>query len=190
LKFLWAGRIFFIASLLNPASFDWAKNFLSSAASEVILSDSRGDSSISFSIPTKWPTKRKLDCTISKIEEEGAEVSSEELASDVSNGLHGHMAFPSPSRDLASLPEQGSGLTAPDYKIADEKQNASTFALHARRVVFKAPMVGAEVRRSARLKGKVGGFKMDASNPTRDCICCCVDLPPPSPPPPKRYLAK
>jgi hypothetical protein len=61
----------FIASLLNTSSFDWAKLFLSSEAWDVILNDSRGDTSISFSIPNKCPTKRKLECTISEIDEDG-----------------------------------------------------------------------------------------------------------------------
>jgi hypothetical protein len=38
-------------------------------------------------------------------------------------------------------------------------------------------MVVSEVRRSVSLKGKSGGFKVDACNPVRDCICCCADPP-------------
>jgi hypothetical protein len=41
---------FFIASLLNPSRFDWAKNFLSSEAWNVILNDCKGDS-FPFSLP-------------------------------------------------------------------------------------------------------------------------------------------
>jgi hypothetical protein len=34
------------------------------------LKDNQGDSSVPFFIPNKCPTKRKLDCTLTKIEEE------------------------------------------------------------------------------------------------------------------------
>jgi hypothetical protein len=63
-------EIFFIASLLNPTCFDWTKNFLSSEAWNVIISDAFDEPSISFTIPHKCPSKRKLECTISEIEEE------------------------------------------------------------------------------------------------------------------------
>jgi hypothetical protein len=51
---------FFIASLLNPSYFYWAKTFLSSEAWDIITKDSQGDSSVSFSLPPKCQTKRKL----------------------------------------------------------------------------------------------------------------------------------
>jgi hypothetical protein len=67
-SFVWED--FFIASLLNPLRFDWAKNFLSLEAWSVILNDSEGDTS-PFSLPQKCPSKRKLGCVISEIAEDG-----------------------------------------------------------------------------------------------------------------------
>jgi hypothetical protein len=57
-------------------------------------------------------------------------------------------------------------------KVSAVKSSASTSVMHAKRVVSKAPLVVSEVRRSIRLKGKSAGFKTDACNPSKDCICC------------------
>jgi hypothetical protein len=72
---------------------------------------------------------------------------------------------------VAQQPE----LATPVAKISADKISASTSALHARRVVSKAPLVVTEVRRSVRLRGKSAGFKVDACNPAKDCICCLTD---------------
>jgi hypothetical protein len=48
---------FFIASLLNPSCFYWAKNFLSSEAWNIILKDNQGDSYVPSFVPNKCPTK-------------------------------------------------------------------------------------------------------------------------------------
>jgi hypothetical protein len=124
---------FFIASLFNPSSFDWAKNFLISEAWDVILSDSRGDASISFSIPNKCSTKMKLECTISEIDEDGVDVSSEESASDISSDMQGQVVPPSlcAIKGSESFNDHDS-LVTPDSKIAAEKKNASTSALLAK----------------------------------------------------------
>jgi hypothetical protein len=57
-------------------------------------------------------------------------------------------------------------------KVSAVKSSASTSVMHAKRVVSKAPLVVSEVRRCIRLKGKSAGFKTDACNPSKDCICC------------------
>jgi hypothetical protein len=43
--------------------------------------------------------------------------------------------------------------------------------------VSRAPLVVIDVRRSVRLEGKTKGFKTDASNPTKNCLCCVVEPP-------------
>jgi hypothetical protein len=61
---------FFISYFLNPSCFDWAKIFLSSEAWNIIINDAQGEPSVAFTLPEKCPSKRKLDCTISEIEED------------------------------------------------------------------------------------------------------------------------
>lgn len=51
---------FFTAQLLNPLSFVWVKEFLSSAALDYLHS---GNGSVSFSIPDKCPSLAKPHCT-------------------------------------------------------------------------------------------------------------------------------
>jgi hypothetical protein len=43
--------------------------------------------------------------------------------------------------------------------------------------VSKSPLVVSNVRRSTRLEGKSKSFKIDASNPKKDCFCCTIDPP-------------
>jgi hypothetical protein len=57
---------FFIASLLNPSCFNWAKSFLSSDAWKIILSTNEQEYAISFVVPAKCPVKRKLECVCSE----------------------------------------------------------------------------------------------------------------------------
>jgi hypothetical protein len=138
----------------------------------VILSDSRGDPSISFSIPNRCPTKRKLECTISDMDAKGADFMSKVPKSGNTSGLQGQ-EIPSDSelnRGSDNLSTPYSVWATPDSKIVARKQTTSTSALHARRVV-------SDVRRSVRLKGKSEGLKDDACNPSRDCIYCCADPP-------------
>jgi hypothetical protein len=65
---------FFIASLLNPSCFDWAKSFLSSDAWRIILSTNEQEFANSFVVPTKCPVKRKLECVCSKSMQEIEEI--------------------------------------------------------------------------------------------------------------------
>jgi hypothetical protein len=55
--------------------------------------------------------------------------------------------------------------------------STTTSALHARRKITKAPLVGTIARRSIRLEGKTKGFRCDASNSGRDCSCCAIEPP-------------
>jgi hypothetical protein len=133
LKFLWVGRISLLHPYLIPQVLTGQRIFWFFEAWDVILSDSRGDASISFSIPNKCSTKRKLECTISEIDEDGVDVSSEESASDISSDMQGQVVPPSlcAIKGSESFNDHAS-LVTPDSKIAAEKKNASTSALLAK----------------------------------------------------------
>jgi hypothetical protein len=50
--------------------------------------------------------------------------------------------------------------------------------VHTKRKISKAPLVVSDVRRSSRLECMSKGFKIDASNPEKDCFCYMIDPPP------------
>jgi hypothetical protein len=74
---------FFIASLLNLSSFDWAKSFLSSDAWSIIMSANGQENAISFVVPDKCPVKRKLECVCTEEEQETEQSSLLESATSV-----------------------------------------------------------------------------------------------------------
>jgi hypothetical protein len=175
---------FFIASLLNPSRFDWAKNFLSSEAWNVILNDCKGDSS-PFSLPQKCPSKRKLGCVISELSEATEEGSVEKSVAqeetpegliEASSLMHDkeilleHSASPGAPAMLTEA--HGNEMLTPNPNLCPCKPNATTSALLARRKASKAPLVVTEVRRSVRLKGK-----SITPPPPKDCFCYAVDPP-------------
>jgi hypothetical protein len=53
---------FFLMSLLNPASFEWASKFLGSKAWNFILKDRTSRATVTFSIPKNCPIESQLRC--------------------------------------------------------------------------------------------------------------------------------
>jgi hypothetical protein len=133
---------FFIASLLNPSCFDWAKNFLSSEAWDVIIKDSQGD----FSVPFSIPTKRKLECTLTEIDEERPEAEEMQTFDDVQIEQEEVTMVSFQEADPTFEVVQDPGLATPMAKISAAKISVSTSALHARRAASKAPLVVSDVR--------------------------------------------
>jgi hypothetical protein len=132
-------------------------------------------------VPTKCPVKRKLECVCLEADQDIEQ-----------NVLHGsdatihaldlNQGYDSLNSNEVSL----DGEKADSYEVAlgtpmNQKCAASnvvsTFALHGRRKLSKAPLVVTDVRRSIRLEGKFKGFKCDTCNPEKNCFCCAVDPP-------------
>nr|TKW34816.1 hypothetical protein SEVIR_2G330700v2 [Setaria viridis] len=66
---LWSD--FFTVQLMNPLSFIWAKNFLTSSALQYLQS---GEGSVTFSLPDKCPFSKPPDCSVVHMNRKGVEV--------------------------------------------------------------------------------------------------------------------
>jgi hypothetical protein len=119
----------------------------------------------------------KLDCTISKIEDEvGIEIVQQQSSKEAQYSVGKESVVL--NEQIVSASENPTALNqeivTPMVKISGSKTSASTSAMHAKEAIFKAPLVVIEVWRSVKLRGKSDGFKSDISNPSKDCICCSI----------------
>ncbi|TVU06696.1 hypothetical protein EJB05_49921, partial [Eragrostis curvula] len=143
----WAA--FFTKQLLNPAGFEWAREFLLSQAWQVLGED--GDEKLKYTLPSICPSAAAPAC------DDQQQNFSEEAPND---------------NQLASVTEDLPPTTPPEVQPAFHSAK-STSEIHEKKKkrCMPAPLVTSEVRRSTRIKDKLKGFKSNKCD-ANGCYAC------------------
>jgi hypothetical protein len=157
--------------LLNPERFEWANSLLRSKAWDMIITESKNEITIEYSVNEKCPISEAMHCSSTQSEEQHAEMC-----------IHNGIEIVQAKAPLGSLVMEAVftevSETTPTKGPIQGKASVSTSSLHLKRKRAKAPMVISEVRRSDRLKDKNQGYKAESCI---DRLClCCTTVPPPT----------
>jgi hypothetical protein len=138
-------------ALLNPSNFVWAKSLLESKAWDMIIKVDPSETSISFSIPKRCPSKEPIKCS-----------SESSVAVD----------FLFPNEPIKCSSESS---VAVDFLFPEKQEDIVGTSITLKRKFGKAPLVSSEVRRSQRIKN-YNGFK-SKSCLSKNYFCCSTEAP-------------
>ncbi|CAN6251807.1 unnamed protein product [Urochloa humidicola] len=164
---------FWTAALLNPGSFTWAKNFLTSAAWPLFKTD--GPQVLPFALPSKCPVTRPISCLSGSgsIGVTAVETLAEQFEEDPTPVTPEHTPLPGQATSPTGSESQ------PQERLISPSTGPWSMALLAEAGKLKLCEDDPNLRRSCRKRAQLNGFKGSCLD--RKCIACSAEPPTLSP---------